>query len=109
MRLRRHPQEARKPSGARRSALAAIATFAVLMGASNAYAQSTFYVRAGATGAQNGSDWTNAFTRLPASMVRGATYYVADGTYDGSIAFNTPASGTTYIFIKKATESAHGT
>src|SRR5687768_17254029 len=41
------------------------------------------YVRQGATGSGNGSDWTNAYTSLPASLVRGDTYYVADGTYAG--------------------------
>jgi len=38
------------------------------------------YVRAGATGAGDGSDWENAYTQLPPNLVRGDTYYIADGT-----------------------------
>jgi hypothetical protein len=68
----------------------------------------TYYVRAGATGANNGSDWNNAFTALPSSMVRGATYYVATGTY-GTHTFSTAVSGTTVITVKKATVADHGT
>lgn len=81
-----------------------------LLGAWTGYAQgATYYVRAAATGAQNGANWTDAFVRLPATMVRDATYYVADGDYNGAITFNTPNSGTAYIYIKKATISGHGT
>jgi hypothetical protein len=64
-----------------------------------------YHVRAGASG--DGSDWNNAFPALPATLVRGATYYVADGTY-AKYVFNTPASGGAVITIKKATESDHG-
>jgi hypothetical protein len=64
------------------------------------------YVRAGANG--NGSDWTNAYPSLPATLVRGDTYYIADGAYSGR-AFSTPASGAALITIKKATVSNHGT
>lgn len=69
------------------------------------------YVRQGASG--NGTDWTNAcadFTGSCAvgSLVRGDTYYVADGSYAGR-SFNTPTSGSTYITIKKATATDHGT
>jgi len=66
------------------------------------------FIRAGATGANNGSDWTNAWATLPATLVRGDTYYVAEGSY-GSYTFSTPQSGTAWIYIKKATASAHGT
>lgn len=64
------------------------------------------YVRAGATGASNGDDWTNAYTSLPATLVRGDTYYIADGTY-GGYRFDDP--GTSTIYIKKAIGSIHGT
>ncbi|MDP2877227.1 MAG: fibronectin type III domain-containing protein, partial [Holophaga sp.] len=37
-----------------------------------------FHVRQSATGANNGSDWTNAFTELPSTLNRGAVYHVAD-------------------------------
>ena len=39
------------------------------------------YVREAAAGANDGTDWTNAYTTLPASLTRGDTYYVADGAY----------------------------
>jgi hypothetical protein len=71
-------------------------------------AAATRYVRAGASGAANGSDWTNAYPSLPATLTRGDTYYVAGGTYSG-YRFSTPASGTTLITIKRATIADHGT
>ncbi len=73
-----------------------------------AMAQSTFCVRQGATGANNGSDWNNAYTSLPATLVRGATYYVAAGSY-GAYVFDDVESGSTLITIKKATVTEHGT
>src|SRR5215470_3950389 len=51
------------------------------------------YVRAGATGSGTGADWTNAFTDLPASLVRGDLYYVAAGTYKPHL-FGDSDSGT---------------
>jgi hypothetical protein len=66
------------------------------------------YVRAGATGASNGSDWNNAYTQLPSTLTRGDTYYVADGTYPG-YTFDDAISGTALITIKKATVVDHGT
>src|SRR5437879_13793231 len=59
----------------------------------SAQAQNAFCVRAGATGANNGSDWNNAFSSLPATLQRGAIYYVADGSY-GSYVFHAPVSGS---------------
>jgi len=66
------------------------------------------YVRAGATGTGTGADWTNAYTDLPATLVRGCTYYMAGGTY-ASRTFSTAASGTTLITIQAATLASHGT
>lgn len=66
------------------------------------------YVRAGAAGSGNGSDWTNAYAALPSTLTRGDVYYIADGTYSG-YSFKTPVSGTTPITIKKATTVDHGT
>src|SRR4030042_2436744 len=71
-------------------------------------AQTVYCVRAGATGTNNGSDWNNAFSTLPATLVRGATYYVADGEYS-AYKFDDSVSGTSVITIKKATASDHGT
>ena len=67
----------------------------------------TYYVNAGASGNGSGMDWSNAYTDLPASLQRGATYYVAAGNY-GSHFFNDAVSGTSFITIKKATVSDHG-
>ncbi|HBG47397.1 MAG TPA: hypothetical protein DDW94_10490 [Deltaproteobacteria bacterium] len=64
------------------------------------------YVRSGASG--NGSSWSNAYGQLPATLVRGDTYYIAAGSYGGRT-FNDAQSGSTYIYIKKATAADHGT
>ncbi|OAI45941.1 hypothetical protein AYO43_07270 [Nitrospira sp. SCGC AG-212-E16] len=77
------------------------------LGALSAEAANHF-VRAGASGSANGSDWANAYTTLPSTLTRGDTYYVADGAY-GSVTFNSAASSTTLITIKKATVADHGT
>ena len=69
------------------------------------------YIRDGATGSAPCSDWTtaNACDTLPSTLVRGDTYYVADGTY-GMVKFNTgPQTGGATITIKKATAANHGT
>jgi hypothetical protein len=66
------------------------------------------YVRQGASGANNGNNWTDAWTVLPTSYTRGDTYYVADGSY-GSQSFSQNVSGSLYIYIRKAIESDHGT
>ena len=66
------------------------------------------YVRDGASGSDDGSDWTNAYTELPEYLTRGDTYYIADGNYPDRD-FKDSESGTTYIYILKATSTAHGT
>lgn len=66
------------------------------------------YVRQGATGTGSGNDWTNAYTTLPATLTRGDTYYIADGTY-GSYTFDDVVLGTLVITVKKATIADHGT
>jgi hypothetical protein len=66
------------------------------------------FVRAGAAGAGNGSDWNNAYPALPASLVRGDVYYVAGGTYPART-FSDPQSGSLVITVKKATAADHGT
>jgi hypothetical protein len=64
-------------------------------------------VREAASGDNDGTDWDNAYTELPASLTRGDTYYVADGTYD-SYTLDDNESGTAVITIKKATAADHG-
>ena len=66
------------------------------------------YVRAGAAGSGSGADWTNAFTDIPSTLVRGCTYYIAAGTYPPHV-FNTAVSGTSLITIQAPTVSNHGT
>lgn len=71
------------------------------------------YVRAGASGSANGSDWTNACTDFSgscavSSLVRGDTYYVGTGTY-ASVEFTTAESGSLVITVKGATAADHGT
>lgn len=72
------------------------------------HAATTRYVRAGATGAANGTSWDDAYTSLPAVLVRGDTYFVADGTYSG-YTFNDAVSGSLVTTVKKATVADHGT
>jgi len=70
------------------------------------------FVREGAAGANDGSNWTDAWTSLTtaeASLSRGDTLWVADGSYTGNVTFNVATSGTTAITVKKATAAAHGT
>ena len=71
-------------------------------------AQAAYYIRAGSSGTNSGSDWNNAYISVPATLIRGETYWIADGSY-GSYTFNDPVSGSNYITIKKATISDHGT
>jgi hypothetical protein len=85
-------------------------SFIMLCGAITAHAAiaANHYVRGGATGTGNGNDWTNAYTSLPANLVRGDTYFIADGVY-GSYVFNDPQSGSSSIILKKPTQADHGT
>ena len=80
--------------------------FILFFSSLNAQAAATYYVRAGASGTQNGSEWNDAYSSLPSNLIRGATYYIADGSYSGYIFDD---SGTTPITIKKATIADHGT
>jgi hypothetical protein len=61
----------------------------------------------GATGSGTGADWTNAFPSIP-TLVRGNTYYFADGTFTNRT-FNNAVSGTQTISLIKATVANHGT
>src|SRR5579862_786083 len=60
------------------------------------------------SGSKSGADWNNALAGLPGTLVRGNTYYLADGTYS-AYSFSTPNSGTTTVTIKKATSGDHCT
>src|SRR3990167_7774658 len=63
-----------------------------------------FYVRQGASG--NGIDWSNAFGTLPSVLQRGASYYIADGSYPR---YTFDDAGGAVITIKKAIVGDHGT
>jgi hypothetical protein len=67
----------------------------LITSASTLDAAGTYYVRSGASGSNNGSDWNNAYTSLPTTSAS-STYYVAAGTYTS---WTISASGVT---IKKA-------
>jgi hypothetical protein len=76
---------------------------------SHGYTQEiVYYVRTGATGANNGADWNNAYVTLPSTLKRAATYYIAAGTY-GAQTFADPLQGTQMITITSATLTNHGT
>lgn len=64
------------------------------------------YVLDGGSG--DGSSWSSAWDVLPTTLVRGDTYYIGDGTY-AAYDFDTAASGSTYVYIRKATTADHGT
>lgn len=75
------------------------------------------YVFAGSTCSVScGNDWNNAYTTLPASLTRGDTYYIGDGTYSSHTFADacTPNASacdntTPIINIKKAISTDHGT
>lgn len=66
-------------------------------------------VRADAKGKADGSDWLNAWPELPGKLVRGDTYYVADGTYPGHFCDDDDEGFALAITIMKATAADHGT
>lgn len=59
-------------------------------------------------GAGDGSNWSSPWDDLPATLTRGDTYYIGDGTY-AAYTFDDAASETDVITIKKATVADHGT
>ena len=73
------------------------------------------YIRAGATGAGSGANWTDAYSGFgtgsgevsPATMQRGVTYWIAGGNY-GAQTFSAPVNGTELITVKGATKASHG-
>jgi hypothetical protein len=66
------------------------------------------YIRSGATGSNDGTDWTNAWSALPSTLTRDHVYFIADGTY-ASYDMDDGVSGSQYIYIVKATADDHGT
>jgi len=72
------------------------------------------YIRDGAAGTNDGTDWTDAWEDMDditwggAGVVRGDIIYIADGSYIADT-FSLAASGSTYVYIKKAIVADHGT
>lgn len=66
-----------------------------------------WHILQGGAGLKNGEDWSHALATLPASLVRGDTYYIADGEY-ASYTFDDAIDGAKLITVKKATASDHG-
>ena len=60
-----------------------------------------------AAGDGSGSNWSNRMGRLPSTLARGDTYYLADGTYAG-YTFSTANSGATRVTVKKAQSYDYG-
>jgi hypothetical protein len=84
----------------------------LLFVSSNLYADK--YLRLGAGGSGNGSDWINAYTSATtaeANITRGETLWVASsgGVNLGNVTWNVATSGTSVITVKKATVASHGT
>jgi hypothetical protein len=86
----------------------ALTVWALLGGLGPAAFGASHYVRPGATGNGSGNDWGNAYPNLPATLVRGDTYYLAGGTY-GKYTFDDAPNGTKTISILRATDDDHGT
>lgn len=93
-----------------KSFLGMVALFALALSPTVA-AAACHVVTPGGSGANTGADWNNA---LPGSalsgtsLVRGDSYYLADGTYPAP-AFQQPVSGSLVITVKKAIGSDHCT
>lgn len=68
----------------------------------------TYYISPLGSSGYTGLNWSQAWRQLPATLERGATYYLAGGSYSTLSVSNTP-SGTELITIKKATTHDHGT
>lgn len=83
-----------------------VAVMVVVSGVMVGRCQNVVCVRVGASGNGSGSDWVNAMTSIPGTLVRGDSYYVAAGTYSAPTLNS--LSGTSMITIKKATVADHG-
>lgn len=92
----------------RRGAACIAGSLIIGLGAAPVAQAVSVYVRAGATGSGSGADWTNAYVQLPATLTRGATYYIAAGNYP-AYTFNTPDNGTQTVTVLSATTANHGT
>src|SRR5689334_10364239 len=73
-------------------------------------------VNGGASGANNGTTWTDAFTSMSAlqtavnngTIHRGDHIYLGPSSGGGTLMITMPESGTTYLYIQRATIADHG-
>jgi hypothetical protein len=88
-----------------------IILFSILLGLSQVSWAANFYVRNGASGSNNGSDWTNAWSDMSkisySSINPGDTIYFAVGTY-GGLRINKSGTSGNPITFKRATVASHG-
>ena len=88
-----------------------IILFSILLGLSQVSWSANFYVRNGASGSNNGSDWTNAWSNMSNisySLINpGDTIYFAAGTY-GGLRINKSGTSGSPITFKRATVASHG-
>src|ERR1700730_9676998 len=88
----------------KRSSAFLIAILSLLLATISANA-AIHFVRSGATGANNGSDWNNAWngwSSINWSLVSpGATIYVAAGTYSGTLAIGKSGVSGNVITIQR--------
>jgi len=66
----------------------------------------TVYISGNGSAGNGGTSWNDALPTLPATLVRGNTYYIGSGNF-GRYDFN-DAKNSTKITIKKATLNDHG-
>jgi hypothetical protein len=70
---------------------------------------SNFYVRKGATGANNGSDWTNAWNELSqinfSTVACGDTVWIAGGTYTTGLKVNKTCTSSSVLNINRVLSS----
>lgn len=71
------------------------------------------YIVPGGTGLQNGLDWNNAYSDLPATLSCGTNYFLAGGTYDYTASsttktWNTNCTASSSITIYKAIAGGPG-
>lgn len=86
--------------------------FILVMLASKFSQAATYYVRANATGSNNGLDWTNAWNQMDkinySLIVPGDTIYIAAGIY-GALSIDKSGIAGSPITFKRATAASHGT
>ena len=83
----------------------------VCIGTGYAYAATpsvVHYIRSRSSGQNTGGDWNNAWTQLPDTLLRGHTYYIAEGSYPPYYC-NTEQDRVIPVYIRKAISRDHGT